>query len=142
MVGAAVGAGAEFTQQMIDSGGDVDPLSCFIDCAVAAALGVASGALGGKGFVNYEGPVFKQGTRLLNVMRNVERGLYSSASKALSRLSKVGTDHLKTYMREAITTAVKYAVLTVLSAVAKPKAQQGVKDGLKIDVVSSVASIA
>ena len=142
VVGAAVGAGAEFTQQMIDSGGDVDPLSCFIDCAIAAALGAISGGLGGKGLVNCEGPVFKQGTQLLNVMRNVERGLYSSTSKALSRLSKVGTDYLKTYMRETITTAAKYSVLTVLSAVAKPKAQQVAKDKLKIDVASSVASIA
>ena len=97
MVGASVGAGAEFAQQMIDSGGDVDPLSCFIDCTVAGVIGAVGGWLGGRGLVNFKGSVYKQGTRLLNVMRNVEREVYRSASKAVKRLVKVGADYTKTY---------------------------------------------
>ncbi len=142
VVGASVGAGAEFAQQMIDSGGDVDPLSCFIDCTVAGVIGAVGGWLGGRGLVNFKGSVYKQGTRLLNVMRNVEREVYRSASKAVKRLVKVGADYTKTYIHEAVTAVIKYAVIAALSAVVKPKLQQGSKDLLKIDVASSVAAIA
>lgn len=79
---------------------------------------------------------------MLNVMRNVEREVYRSASKAVKRLVKVGADYTKTYIHEAVTAVIKYAVIAALSAVVKPKLQQGSKDLLKIDVASSVASIA
>ena len=142
VVGASVGAGAEFAQQMIDSGGDVDPLSCFIDCTVAGVIGAAGGWLGGRGLVNFKGSVYKQGTRLLNVMRNVEREVYRSASKAVKRLVKVGADYTKTYIHEAVTAVIKYAILTVITAFAKPWVQQRLKNGNSINVASSVASIA
>ena len=48
----------------------------------------------------------------------------------------------QTYIHEAVTAVIKYAVIAALSAVVKPKLQQGSKDLLKIDVASSVAAIA
>ena len=116
IIGAAVGAGAEFTQQMMDKGEDFDPVDCFIDCTVAGLAGGVSGAIGGSGLLDVNGDVYKQGTRLLKVVSNAESGVYKSASKAASRVVSVGTQYGKTYAKEATKATVKYAIGAVASS--------------------------
>ena len=120
VVGAAVGAGAEFAQQMIDNNGDIDPLNCLVDCACAAAIGATSSAICGKGLLNEKGNVYKSGTRLLNVMNNAEKGMYRSPSKAISRLTKVGAQYAAEYTKESLITVSKYTVTTGIATAIKP----------------------
>ena len=116
IIGAAVGAGAEFTQQMMDKGEDFDPVDCFIDCTVAGLAGGVSGAIGGSGLLDVNGDVYKQGTRLLKVVSNAESGVYKSASKVASRVVSVGTQYGKTYAKEATKATAKYAIGAVASS--------------------------
>ena len=123
IVDAAVGAGAEFTQQMIDNGGDVDPLNCFVDCLASGALDALSAWIGGRGLLYYKDSVYKNGVRLLNVMRNVEKGMYSSTGKAASRLASVGTQYAAEYATQSIVAAARYTAGAVGTTIIKTAGQ-------------------
>lgn len=128
IVGATVGAGAEFAQQMYDNGGEVDPLDCFIDCTVSAVFGALGGWFGGSGLVSPEGSVYKEGTRLLKIINNVDKGVYQTTGKALHRLSNVGKRYAAEYSKQAVTAATKYAVAAVATTAVKPTVQRSVKN--------------
>ena len=128
IVGGAVGAGAEFAQQMIDTGGDVDPLNCFVDCVVAGGMGMLSAVIGGNGLLYYKDSVYQNGIRLLNVIRNVERGMYSSAGKAARRLAAVGAEYVSEYIKQATAATVKYTIGATVATALKAPAQNGLKN--------------